>query len=76
MTTLHPEPDGWRDRDFIDYPTGWWLADIVDHADPRCSYAQTSGAVLCDCGAIEAEWVRRRTEPAVPVIEEEPTDEP
>jgi hypothetical protein len=57
---LHPEPAGWRDRDFIDFPTGWWLADQVEHTDPRCSYVQASGGLLCDCGAIRAEWQRRR----------------
>jgi hypothetical protein len=57
---LHSRPAGWRDRDFIDFPTGWWLADIVEHLNPLCSYAQTNGALLCDCGAIQAEWERRR----------------
>jgi hypothetical protein len=60
---LHPEPEGWRDRDFIDFPTGWWLADLVEHPNPLCSYAQTAGALLCDCGAIEAEWRRRTGRP-------------
>jgi hypothetical protein len=32
----------------------------VLHTDRRCSYIQTWGAILCDCGAIEAEWARRR----------------
>lgn len=52
------EPD-WS-REFLDFPTAWWLAPRVEHGDPRCSYAQTGGALLCDCGAVEAEWHRRR----------------
>jgi hypothetical protein len=60
-----PHPDGSRcvlpvREDFIDFPTGWRLArEGVVHTDPRCSYVQTGGALLCDCGAIETEWARR-----------------
>ena len=35
----------------VDFPRAWEIARSVpaeDH-DPRCSYAQTSGALLCDC---------------------------
>ncbi|BEL07812.1 hypothetical protein Q0Z83_060030 [Actinoplanes sichuanensis] len=49
------------DLDFLDFPTAWYIADKgVVHTDRRCSYIQTFGALLCDCGAVEAEW-RRRT---------------
>lgn len=46
--------------DFLDFPTAWWLAARVEHPNPKCSYAQTGGGLLCDCGAIQAEWKRRR----------------
>lgn len=46
--------------DFIDFPTAWWLAARVEHSDPKCSYAQTEGALLCDCSAIQNEWEKRR----------------
>lgn len=47
-------------EDFIDFPTGWRIANEgVEHTDPRCSYVQTNGALLCDCGAIRVEWERR-----------------
>jgi hypothetical protein len=53
-------PPNWQ-FDFIDFPTGWHIARLgVLHTDRRCSYIQTWGAILCDCGAIEAEWARRR----------------
>ena len=35
----------------VDFPRAWQIARATpaeDH-DPRCSYAQTSGAILCDC---------------------------
>lgn len=47
---------------FLDFPTAWWLAARVEHTDPRCSYVQHNGGFLCDCGAIEAEFERRRTD--------------
>jgi hypothetical protein len=47
--------------DFLDFPTAWFIADLgVLHIDRRCSYVQTWGAMLCDCGAIEREWRRRK----------------
>lgn len=53
-------PPNWQ-FDFIDFSTGWHLARLgVLHTDRRCSYVQTWGTLLCDCGAIEAEWARRR----------------
>jgi hypothetical protein len=46
--------------DFIDFPTGWYLANQgLLHTDRRCSYIQTWGGSLCDCGAIQREWERR-----------------
>lgn len=47
--------------DFIDFPTGWELAkelgtDAEAHQSPECSYVQTDGALLCDCGAIYNLW--------------------
>ncbi|GIH07477.1 hypothetical protein Rhe02_55440 [Rhizocola hellebori] len=46
--------------DMLDYPTGWRLAkEGVIHTDRRCSYIQAWGGFLCDCRAIEAEWIRR-----------------
>jgi hypothetical protein len=55
---LEPEPD-WT-LGYIDFPTAWWLARRVEHPNPKCSYAQTGGGLLCDCGAINVEWERRR----------------
>jgi hypothetical protein len=53
-------PPNWA-LNFIDFPTGWHIARLgVLHTDRRCSYIQTWSAILCDCGAIEAEWARRR----------------
>jgi len=44
-------PDTVRE-DFLDFPTAWRIQnDGVEHADPRCSALQTSGGMLCDCGA-------------------------
>lgn len=48
--------------DFLDFPTAWWIQEQgLTHTDRRCSAAQTE-AFLCDCGAVETEWVRRRAE--------------
>lgn len=35
----------------MDFPTAWAIVNDTSPADhdPRCSFAQTSGAVLCDC---------------------------
>lgn len=53
-----PGPN-WR-FDFIDFPTGWHIArQGVVHTSRKCSYVQTWGSLLCDCGAIQAEWERR-----------------
>lgn len=36
----------------MDFPTGWALAKVCEHVR-ECSYSQTHGALLCDCGSIE-----------------------
>jgi hypothetical protein len=47
--------------EFLDFPTAWWIqGQGVTHTDPVCSAEQTDGALLCDCGAVTAEWERRR----------------
>lgn len=48
--------------DYLDFPTAWWIQEEpgFDHLDPRCSAVQTNGVMLCDCGAVEAEWKRQR----------------
>lgn len=46
--------------DFLDFPTAWYLANEgLQHTSLYCSYVQTDGALLCDCGAVEREWERR-----------------
>src|SRR5690242_11251447 len=46
---------------FCDFPTVWAICRSgIGHADPRCSYVQTGGAILCDCEAVEAAWTRLR----------------
>lgn len=48
---------------FCDYPTAWKICETgIEHTDQRCSYVQTNGAIICDCGAVEHEWTRRRKE--------------
>ena len=47
-------------EDFLDYPTAWRIAkEGVKHTTDKCSYVQTDGALLCDCGAVRFEWDRR-----------------
>ena len=38
----------------MDYPEAWEIARSVppEEHDPRCSTAQTSGAILCDCAVL------------------------
>jgi hypothetical protein len=57
--------------DFLDYPTAWAIQKEVgttlEH-HPRCSsvpgWDPISGpGFLCDCGAVEREWERRRALP-------------
>lgn len=46
---------------FCDYPTGWDICRAgIEHIDPRCSYTQTNGAILCDCAAVELAWTKLR----------------
>lgn len=46
-------------RPMLDFPTAWRIARRgLIHTTWRCSYVQTQGALLCDCGAIEREWRR------------------
>lgn len=35
----------------LDFPRAWQIAreNPIEQHDPRCSYAQTTGALLCDC---------------------------
>lgn len=45
----------------LDFPTAWRLAGRgLIHTTWRCSYVQTWGGSLCDCGAIQREWDRLR----------------
>ena len=56
------------DLPFLDFPTAWTIQEEVgpDLAhNPRCSsvagWDPLSGpAFLCDCGAVRAEWERRK----------------
>jgi hypothetical protein len=48
----------------MDYPTAWAFireqhSDSAEH-DPRCSWVQAQGGILCDCHVINAEYERRR----------------
>lgn len=50
--------------DMLDYPTAFAIlndvgSDAASHLSPSCSAVQTAGALLCDCGAVAAEWGRR-----------------
>ena len=48
--------------DFIDYPTAWAIQKAgLAHTDERCSAVQTSGAMLCDCDAVQVRWSELRT---------------
>ena len=35
----------------MDFPRAWEIAraEPIEAHDPRCSYARTTGALLCDC---------------------------
>jgi len=49
--------------DVLDYPKAWAIQEQgVDHTTPRCSAEQTGGAMLCDCGAVQARWEQLRKE--------------
>lgn len=56
------EPEGWRGRSFIDFPTAWWLAEQTVPAQhhTRCSWFVTHGGLLCDCQAVPLLWERLR----------------
>ncbi|HEY0641256.1 MAG TPA: RusA family crossover junction endodeoxyribonuclease [Pseudonocardiaceae bacterium] len=55
---LDPTPPEIR-LDMLDFPTAWEIQRRgVTHTDPRCSAVRTDGAMLCDCGAVTAEWNR------------------
>ncbi|ANA85454.1 hypothetical protein BOWSER_59 [Gordonia phage Bowser] len=44
----------------MDFPTAWAFVKTthcIDH-DPRCSFRQTCGAVLCDCHVLNDEVAR------------------
>jgi hypothetical protein len=49
----------------MDFPAAWAyvreraLTHGTDEHDPRCSFVQTNGALLCDCDVIWDEYVRR-----------------
>ena len=49
----------------MDFPTAWrYVRDRavqygLDEHDPRCSFRQTTGALLCDCDVLWDEYVRR-----------------
>lgn len=38
----------------VDFPRAWQIAKSIPPSqhDPRCSFAQTDGAVLCDCDVL------------------------
>lgn len=40
----------------IDYPRAWEItrATPIDGHDPRCSYRQCDGGMLCDCAVLTA----------------------
>lgn len=49
----------------LNYPSAFAIQTTVGHAlehDPKCSYVQADGALLCDCDAVVREWERLRHE--------------
>lgn len=44
----------------LDFPTAWRLckSGAANPHDPRCSFIVTTGALLCDCGAVEEAYKR------------------
>jgi hypothetical protein len=38
----------------MDFPTAWDIAQKIEPKDhhPRCSFALTNGAILCDCAVL------------------------
>lgn len=62
-------PSKYRSYPMLDFPTAWRLARRgLVHTSWRCSYVQTWGALLCDCGAVESEY--HRIYDARPVVHE------
>jgi hypothetical protein len=56
ITIEQPDPT-------LDFPLAWAIANAgVNHTDPACSYVQTTGALLCDCGAVEKAYSERLEE--------------
>ena len=50
----------------MDFPTAWAFVreqhpDPGEH-DPRCSWVQASGGILCDCHVLNDEYARRKAE--------------
>jgi hypothetical protein len=50
----------------MDYPEGWAFVrekhpDPREH-DPRCSWVQASGGILCDCHVLNDEYARRKAD--------------
>ena len=50
----------------MDFPTAWAFVreqhpDPKEH-DPRCSWVQASGGILCDCHVLNDEYARRKAE--------------
>lgn len=70
---IEPRHEPNWNQDFLDFPTAWWIQEQgFGHTDERCSAVQSNGALLCDCGAVEADWKRLRDEKrGVPVDTEE-----
>jgi len=50
-------------RDYLDIPAAWLICrEGLTHTSPECSYVTEQGALLCDCGAVEARWEQIRRE--------------
>ena len=56
-------------QDILDPSTAWWIQNnVVDLThNPKCSsvpgwHPLSGPGLLCDCGAVEREWKRRRAE--------------
>jgi hypothetical protein len=60
--TVRAEPEGWRERSFIDFPTAWWLVEQTVPAQHHtlCSWFVTQGSLICDCQVVPLLWERLR----------------
>jgi hypothetical protein len=77
MGTANPtDPADVRRHDFIDFPLAWALQRDIGNSSPphnkRCScvagwHAMSGPGFLCDCGAIQKEWRKRRRALGLPV---------